>query len=123
MTSSRVTSKPTRTQRSARSRPAEPAPMTAMRRSSREVCMGVGLLRGECGEDGLVAGLGVANVVGDASLFLVREYGQHREDLAQGDRDVVNVVHGADGFTGKRHCWNLLLNLMLVYPVGARSAG
>jgi len=64
----------------------------------------VGLLRVECGEYGLVAGLGTAYVVGDAILLLVREYGLDAADSAHGDRDVVNVVHGADGFAGKRHC-------------------
>src|ERR1700756_5320805 len=98
MTSSRMTSKPARTQRRARSRPAVPAPMTAMRRSSREGCMGGRLLCGEGSDDGLVAGLGVADVFCDASLLLVGEYRQHGENAAQGDRDVVNVVHGADCF-------------------------
>jgi len=40
-------------------------------------------------------------VDGDALALLGGEDGQHREDAAEGDRDVVYVVHGADCFPGK----------------------
>lgn len=59
-------------------------------------------------DDRLVAGISVADVLGDTLALLGSQNGQHRQDAAQGDRDVVDVVHGANGFTGKWH-WDLLV--------------
>ena len=61
------------------------------------------LLGRESGDDRIVAGVGLADVLRDALALLGRQDGQHRQNAAQGDRDVVNVVHGANGFTGKWH--------------------
>jgi hypothetical protein len=59
------------------------------------------LLGFEGGDDGLVAGFGLTDVVSDAGLFFFGEAGQHGEDAAQGDRDVIDVVHGANCFSRK----------------------
>src|SRR5579871_6282994 len=93
MTSSRTTAWPACAQRKVNARPAGPAPMTAM----------FMLLAGEGGDDVVVVGLGVLDVLEDAVAVFLGEAGERGDDAAQRDRDIVNVVHGANGFSGQGH--------------------
>ncbi len=45
----------------------------------------------------------VIDVFGDTLPLFVGERGQHGTDAPERNRDVVNVVHGADGFARERH--------------------
>jgi hypothetical protein len=51
----------------------------------------------------LGVGLGVEQVLGDAGALLGGEGGDGGQNAAQGDGNVVNVVHQANGFSGERH--------------------
>ena len=61
------------------------------------------LLGGECLGDVFSVGAGLDEVLSDAGALVGGEGGDGGEDAAQGNGDVVDVVHEADGFTGKGH--------------------
>jgi hypothetical protein len=42
-------------------------------------------------------------MVGNALPLILRQGRKHRKDTAEGDRDIVDIVHGANGFAGERH--------------------
>src|ERR1700753_2228544 len=109
MTSSSTTRNPALAQWKAKARPAAPAPMRATERTRGALVVGRStfLLGRNCGYNRLIAGVGVADVLGNTCPLFLREHGQHRQDAAQGYGNIVNVVHGTDSFTGKGHV-NLL---------------
>ena len=49
----------------------------------------------------------MANVFGNTLPLILRQNGQYRKYAPQRHRNIVNIVHGADSFTGKWHV-NLL---------------
>src|SRR5580698_3464999 len=104
MTSSRKTPKPARAARSASERPSGPAPMMAMvGLGCNGMERGAGLLCGEgFGHVGGV-GAGLLQVLGDPGALLGGKGAGSGKNAAQGNGDVVNIVHQANGFSGKRH--------------------
>src|SRR6516225_7921170 len=95
ITSSSKTRKPARAAASASQRPSGPAPIMAI------VCKRV-LFRQSLG-DVVYAWLGALQVVADARALLGGECRNESQHPAQGYGDIVNVVHHADGLSGKRH--------------------
>jgi len=61
------------------------------------------LLNGEGLGNVFGVGAGLDEVLGDTGAFIGGEGGDGGEDAAEGNGDVVDVVHEADGFSGEGH--------------------
>jgi len=110
ITSSSCTRKPARAAARASQRPSGPAPMMATVSDNGCGDGGEGLgnilgagLGGERFGDIVGVGAGVEQMFGDAGALLGGERGDGGQHTAQGDGDVVNIVHQADGFSGEWH--------------------
>ncbi|HTD56885.1 MAG TPA: hypothetical protein VK670_15960 [Silvibacterium sp.] len=53
--------------------------------------------------NGIHTGLGLAEILADALTLLSREGGDQGKNTSQSDRNIVNVIHHANGFAGKWH--------------------
>src|SRR5512146_705032 len=96
-------------------RPMMPAPMTATVLIS---AIGLGVLQGVHHLD--VVGIGLAHVIGQALLFVVRHAGNARLDAAEGGGNVVNVIHHTDQFTSHWHAQSCSLVPIFYFQVSLR---
>ena len=74
---------------------------------------------------GHIRGIGTSGdeMLGDASALFRCKRGDGCEDAAEGDGDIVNVVHEADGFSGERHGRLVLVRLAVRNGLCPRNQG